>query len=188
MDWNSLTRILKWVAIPFSRRSSQPRDWIWVSHIAGGFFTIWATDTVQKKPVVLEWVMHWIRVWRNKLCSLLYHPAAERPWTSHFTSLSPSFPTCKMDVTGSPRVIARIKCNIIHESPSVLDIPWIHEKIGRCWGWNILYSEHRKADPRLFQPAKIFKWAEKLIFIYTPMIWGENQGFNCSDPASRILI
>ena len=36
-------RILVWVAISSSRGSSQPRDWIWVSHIAGRFFTIWAT-------------------------------------------------------------------------------------------------------------------------------------------------
>ena len=36
-------RILEWVAVPFSRGSSQPRDWIQVSHIAGGFFTSWAT-------------------------------------------------------------------------------------------------------------------------------------------------
>ena len=32
-------RILEWVAIPFSRRSSQPKDQTQVSHIAGGFFT-----------------------------------------------------------------------------------------------------------------------------------------------------
>ena len=32
------TRILKWVAIPFSRGSSQPRDWTEVSRIAGRFF------------------------------------------------------------------------------------------------------------------------------------------------------
>ena len=36
-------RMLEWVAIPSSRGSSQPREWTWVSHIAGGFFTIWAT-------------------------------------------------------------------------------------------------------------------------------------------------
>ena len=35
--------IHEWVAIPFSRGSSRPRDWTWVSCIAGGFFTIWAT-------------------------------------------------------------------------------------------------------------------------------------------------
>ena len=34
------TRILEWVAIPFSRGCSQPRDQTQVSHIAGGFFTV----------------------------------------------------------------------------------------------------------------------------------------------------
>ena len=32
-------RILDWVAFPFSRGSSQPRDRTQVSHIAGRFFT-----------------------------------------------------------------------------------------------------------------------------------------------------
>ena len=36
-------RILEWVAIPFSKGSSQPRDRTWVSCIAGRFFTVWAT-------------------------------------------------------------------------------------------------------------------------------------------------
>ena len=35
--------ILEWLAIPFSRGSSQLRDWTQVSHIAGEFFTSWAT-------------------------------------------------------------------------------------------------------------------------------------------------
>ena len=38
--------ILEWIAIPFSRGSSQPRDQTWVSCIAGRFFTIWATKEV----------------------------------------------------------------------------------------------------------------------------------------------
>ena len=33
-------RILEWVAVPFSRGSSQPRDQTQVSCISGGFFTI----------------------------------------------------------------------------------------------------------------------------------------------------
>ena len=37
------TRILEWVAVPFSKGSSQPRDWSQVSHISGRFFTSWAT-------------------------------------------------------------------------------------------------------------------------------------------------
>ena len=36
-------RILEWVAFPFSRGSSQPRDRTQVTHIAGGFFTNSAT-------------------------------------------------------------------------------------------------------------------------------------------------
>ena len=49
------TRILEWVAFPFSRRSSQPRDRIQVSHIAGQFFTNWAT---RGRPRILEWVAY----------------------------------------------------------------------------------------------------------------------------------
>ena len=36
-------RILEWVAFPFSRGCSQPRDRTQVSRVAGGFFTSWAT-------------------------------------------------------------------------------------------------------------------------------------------------
>ena len=54
-DWSNLAaagysvhrilqaRILEWVVIPFSRGSSQAKDWTLVSHIAGRFFTFWAT-------------------------------------------------------------------------------------------------------------------------------------------------
>ena len=47
--------LLEWVAISFYRRFSQPRDWIWVSHIVGRGFTIynpikkWAEDDGQKR-------------------------------------------------------------------------------------------------------------------------------------------
>ena len=40
-------RILDWVAIPFSRGSSWPRDGTRMSCIAGSFFTIWATGMSQ---------------------------------------------------------------------------------------------------------------------------------------------
>ena len=39
-------RVLEWVAISFSRGSSRPRDWTWVSRIAGRRFTFWATKEV----------------------------------------------------------------------------------------------------------------------------------------------
>ena len=40
-------RILEWVAISFSRVSSQPRDQTRVSHIAGRLLTIWATGSLE---------------------------------------------------------------------------------------------------------------------------------------------
>ena len=41
-------RILEWVTFPFSRGPSQPRGRTQVSHIAGGFFTSWATREAQE--------------------------------------------------------------------------------------------------------------------------------------------
>ena len=38
-------RILEWVTIPFSRGSSQPKDWTQVCCIADGFFTVLATSS-----------------------------------------------------------------------------------------------------------------------------------------------
>ena len=48
-------RILKWVAIPFSRGFSRPRDQIQVSWITGRFFTIWAPGGAQiitERPIL----------------------------------------------------------------------------------------------------------------------------------------
>ena len=39
-------RVLEWVAISFSRVSSWPRDWTWVSRIVGKCITVWATMEV----------------------------------------------------------------------------------------------------------------------------------------------
>ena len=45
-------RILEWVAFPSSSGSSQPRDQIHISCIAGGFFTIWDPLPPPRKPVL----------------------------------------------------------------------------------------------------------------------------------------
>ena len=49
-------RILEWVGVPFSRGSSQLKNWTQVSHIAGGFFTSWAIREIFPipKPGVLS--------------------------------------------------------------------------------------------------------------------------------------
>ena len=43
MGFSQLEKLLEWVAIPFSRGSSQPKDQTQVSCIAGRFFIVWAT-------------------------------------------------------------------------------------------------------------------------------------------------
>ena len=48
-------RILVWVAISFSRGSSQPRNQTQASCIAGRFFTDWATRETQRKHNLLNW-------------------------------------------------------------------------------------------------------------------------------------
>ena len=62
-------RILEWVAIAFSRGSSQPRDWTPVSHTAGRFFTIWTTREallVLRCPLVVLRVRRlWGILWRK---------------------------------------------------------------------------------------------------------------------------
>ena len=44
----SSPRIQEWGAYPFSRGTSQPRKWTWVSCTAGRFFTSWATREAQE--------------------------------------------------------------------------------------------------------------------------------------------
>ena len=50
------SRILEWVAMPFSRGSSQCRDRTQVSCIVGRFFTIWIT---REAPSSLEELLKW---------------------------------------------------------------------------------------------------------------------------------
>ena len=56
-------RILEWVAISFSGRSSQARDWTQVSRIVGRSFTIWATREVSP-----NWLRYSLRKNKMHLC------------------------------------------------------------------------------------------------------------------------
>ena len=61
-------RILEWVAYPFSRGSSWPRDQTGVSCLAGGCFTSWAT---RKAPSLSHMLIQF-----PELCALVYQPYA----------------------------------------------------------------------------------------------------------------
>ena len=53
-------RMLEWVAVLFSTGSSQPRDRTQVYHIAGRFFTSWATREAQEYWVGSLFLLQWI--------------------------------------------------------------------------------------------------------------------------------
>ena len=67
-------RILEWVTFPFSRGSSQPRDWTQNSCIEGGFFISWTIReaphpyTTTGKNIALT-----IRTFVGKVMSLLFN-------------------------------------------------------------------------------------------------------------------
>ena len=61
-------RVLEWVAIAFSRGSSQPRDWTRVSHIVGRCFTVWAWGFLTTKQGIWD-LSSLIRDWTHALCT-----------------------------------------------------------------------------------------------------------------------
>ena len=62
-------RILEWVAFPFFRGSSQPGDETQVFHIAGGFFTSWATRVFFTAKLICKLVIPIPKKGTAKECS-----------------------------------------------------------------------------------------------------------------------
>ena len=84
-------KILEWVAISFSRGSSQPRDQTWVSCVAGRFFTTW--DTREPWSLVEEWAGPWRELIARRQVGHSSGPVAARRrgwckqqlfWKGHF--------------------------------------------------------------------------------------------------------
>ena len=71
--WIFQARVLKWVAISFSRRSSRPRDWTQVSCIVGRCFTIWATREVLAQLYHLIIIIFFSEIITVKSGSLISH-------------------------------------------------------------------------------------------------------------------
>ena len=59
-------RILEWVAMPFSRESSWPRDRTQGSCLAGRFFTIWAT---REAKWIRLWILYYHSVGKESACN-----------------------------------------------------------------------------------------------------------------------
>ena len=95
-------RILEWVVISFTRRSSRPRDRTLVSCTAGRFFTDWATREAEglwepwfRRWVIPSWYPAFLLFWWNKSqthsldhihctlnCTVQRVPVASGSWNS----------------------------------------------------------------------------------------------------------
>ena len=67
-------RILEWVAIPFSKGSSRPRNRTQVSCTASGFFTIWATREITM------YYIHSVQFSHSVMSNSLRPHGPEPPW------------------------------------------------------------------------------------------------------------
>ena len=102
-------RILEWVAVPFCRGSSQPRNWTQISRIAGGFFTSWATREAlncwyasdiswkSEASAVVQWLEIylsmqgtpiWSLVWEDPTCHGATEPVCHNFWACTLEPMS----------------------------------------------------------------------------------------------------
>ena len=130
-------RILEWVAMPFSRGSSLPRDRTWVSCIAGRSFTVWATREAPKYKstifffLLLKDKLLWKRplgqqiqwwLFAKLLLDLFPPPPGETEWTNHLYvsvncgNLLKTWLTCEADFSQVPVLSGRwalsLRCHL----------------------------------------------------------------------------
>ena len=140
-------RILEWVAFPFPRGSSQPRDRILVSHIAGGSLP---TES-QGKTKILEWVAYpfssrsfWPRNWTRVSC------IAGRFFTNWATRKAHSKPIenhkiSSVSMCGEVKVKATQLCPTLCE-PMGYTVHGILQ--GRILEWVVFPSSGESSPPR----------------------------------------
>ena len=108
--------ILEWVAMPFSRESSQPRDQTWVSCMAGRFFTIWATWEAQKlmrctenyNPCSWHWSTEWAQFFSTTMpdCTLhSHHFKSWMNWAAKFCLICHIYLTSCQSTTTSSSIL-----------------------------------------------------------------------------------
>ena len=110
-------RILEWVAFPFSRGSSQPRDRTHITCIADGFFTTWATKEAKKLVPVPKAKRHQEDTgpWHRDSCEC--PPGTWAPWG---VALAPQEQTL---TSLGPRETGRMSLGAADRLPNTLFFP-----------------------------------------------------------------
>ena len=119
--WIFQTRILEWIAFPFSRGFSQPRDRTQVSCIAGGFFTNWpiklsfvpflffpAVQDPIRTSLVAQTVKRLPTMWESRVRSLGRKDPLKKEMATHSSILAWKIPWAedpgRLQSMGSQRV------------------------------------------------------------------------------------
>ena len=98
-------RTLEWVAFPFSKGSSQPRDQTQVSHIVGGFFTSWSLkNTGVDSLSLLQQIFPTQESNQNLLhCrQILYQPSSQKSTLRGNGNNKGKFSSSSYNVPGTP--------------------------------------------------------------------------------------
>ena len=155
----------EWVAIPFSRRSSWPRDRTQVSHIAGRFFTVWATGKPTSRFKLYQfWTMFIVpqMLFLSSDCNVFFwgsNSTHSRFTTSFTSSRKPSSISITTSVLHKLLYESLLNCKTIFFVFSGLST-WveIHKLNKHLWNWAIVHFE---ATPFMIsqtslQPSWIF--------------------------------
>ena len=169
-------RTLEQVAFPFSRGSSQPRNWTWVSCIAGGFFTNWATS---EAPIIWVCPISWLEPLKSEQFLLLEEGRNEavKRWQVWGVGRTPPALVCcedrqgrcwKMQVNwGRPPYwqapgtlgLELLELNSAHKVVEfrkrfVCRDPERNRELPEPWIWPCVTSSRELAMPRLFQDTE----------------------------------
>ena len=115
-------KILEWVAIYFSRGSSQPRDRTQVSHIAGRCFNLWATGDVISVLKLIPWppyLTHAVEQERGKHNSMKDRPRPLGVKNPQDQVSDPGLVCCK---------------GILASTPCPWYVCWERRMMGIIWG------------------------------------------------------
>ena len=131
-------RMLSWVAIPFSRGSSQLRVEAWVSSIASRFFTVWAKPGPKDEAM---WASEETQPTVAWLCLHLLPPTKKYIWTGG--SESDIWYRRKLESTLKSKSLANINQMVLWAI-----ISRNHSHILHCRSW---HASANRGQPLLYQ-------------------------------------
>ena len=129
-------RILEWVSMPFSRESSQPRDWTQVFCNAGRVFTVWATKEAPLGPSTHEFSPRSSADELSMRCFEIGPDSKEHP------QVSPS-PHCYLSLLWPCRLLYRILTCSPHSTPSSCICSFV-EHMSHSFPWHLAPSFENK--------------------------------------------